>query len=41
MTAAAQSTHRTLASLKLPIKVAGLAAYAQQVVTAMTDNPGV
>jgi hypothetical protein len=29
----------TLASLKLPTKVSGLATYAQQIVTSMTGNP--
>jgi hypothetical protein len=39
MTASIKSTHRTLASLKLPTKSAALTAYAQQIVTAMTGNP--
>ena len=38
MTAATQSAHRTLVSLKVPTKVAALSAYAQQIVTAMTGN---
>jgi hypothetical protein len=40
MTTAVKSTHRTLASLKLPTKVSGLATYAQQIVTSMTGNNG-
>jgi hypothetical protein len=39
MTTTVKSTHRTLASLKLPTKVSGLATYAQQIVTSMTGNP--
>ena len=38
MTTTVKSTHRTLASLKLPTKVASLTTYAQQIVTAMTGN---
>jgi hypothetical protein len=39
MTTESTQTHRSVAVLKLPTKVAGLAANAQQVVTSMTGNP--